>query len=233
MIDWHSHILPGMDDGSRNVAESISLINMQALQGVELAIATPHFYANDETVDSFLERRAKSFEILRTELTVDMPGILLGAEVRYYHGISHMPDLKLLKIENSKLLLLEMPTSTWTEYMIRELIEMSSRNSIQVILAHVDRYLSLQKKEVWERILQSGILIQSNADFFTSFVSKRRAVSFLEKGNIHFIGSDCHNVTSRPPQIEKAFEYIRKKLGDEFIYQMNEYGHSLLDLDNK
>ena len=93
--------------------------------------------------------------------------------------------------------------------------------------------LSLQKKEVWERILQSGILIQSNADFFTSFVSKRRAISFLEKGNIHFIGSDCHNVTSRPPQIGKAFDIIQKKLGEEFTKQMNEYGYSLLGLSNK
>ena len=48
MIDWHCHILPNMDDGSRDVAESISLINMQREQGIGTIVATPHFYANDE-----------------------------------------------------------------------------------------------------------------------------------------------------------------------------------------
>lgn len=233
MIDWHSHILPKMDDGSRNIEESISLINMQALQGIDLIIATPHFYANDDTVESFLERRAKSFEILNAELSDNMPKVLLGAEVRYYQGISRMQGLSSLKIENSKLLLLEMPNSTWSEYMIRELIELSGRSGIKIILAHVDRYLAFQNKAILERITQSGILVQFNANSFTSFVSKRKAISLLKKGSIHFIGSDCHNIESRPPQIGKAFEIIRKKLGEEFINQMNEYGYSALGLNNK
>ena len=59
MIDWHSHILPGMDDGSHDVTESLCLINMQMAQGVRTVIATPHFYADDETVASFLDRRKK------------------------------------------------------------------------------------------------------------------------------------------------------------------------------
>ena len=59
MIDWHSHILPELDDGSRSVAESIYLINMQKAQGVGTVIATPHFYADDESVESFLERRER------------------------------------------------------------------------------------------------------------------------------------------------------------------------------
>ena len=228
MIDWHSHILPGMDDGIHDAAESISMIKMQVSQGVGTVIATPHFYANDETVDSFLDRRGKSLELLRAESTDELPEILLGAEVKYYQGISRMADLDALRIEGSRLLLLEMPVSSWTEYMIRELVEMSGRNSIRIVLAHVERYLSLQKKNVWERILDSGILIQANAAFFTSLASRRKALSLLKEGNIHFIGSDCHNMTSRPPQIGRAFDLIRKKLGEDYLSQMNEYGHSLL-----
>ena len=57
MIDWHSHILPGVDDGSRNVEESISILGMLNLQGVKTVIATPHFLANDESLESFLIRR--------------------------------------------------------------------------------------------------------------------------------------------------------------------------------
>ena len=228
MIDWHTHILPGMDDGSHDVAESISMINMQVSQGVHTVIATPHFYANDETVDSFLGRRKKALELLRAELPEGPPEIRLAAEVRYYQGISRMADLKALRIEGSKLLLLEMPMTGWTEYMVRELIELSGKSSIRIVLAHIERYLSLQKQAVWERIYDSGILMQVNASFFTTLDSKRKAISLLRKGKIHFVGSDCHNMTSRSPQIGKAFEIIQKKLGDNYLSQMNEYGYSML-----
>ena len=233
MIDWHSHILPEMDDGSRDTAESISMINMLSMQGIGTVIATPHFYANDETVDSFLERRKSAFERLTAELPEGSPEILLGAEVRYYQGINRMADLKALRIEGTKLLLLEMPMSSWTEYMVRELIEMSGRSSIKVILAHVERYMALQKQSVWNRILESGILMQVNASFFTSFASKRKALSLLREGSVHFVGSDSHNMSSRPPRVGKAFEVIQKKLGENYLKQMNEYGHSLLVKVNK
>jgi protein-tyrosine phosphatase len=217
-----------MDDGSQDVAESISMINMQVSQGVDMVVATPHFYANDETVDSFLDRRKKALELLMTELPKGPPEIRLGAEVRYYQGISRMTDLKALRIEGSKLLLLEMPMTSWTEYMVRELIELSGKSRIRIVLAHIERYLNLQKQAVWERIHDSGILIQANASFFTTLASRRKAISLLKEGEIHFVGSDCHNVTSRSPKIGKAFEIIQKKLGDDYISQMNEYGYSML-----
>lgn len=228
MIDWHTHILPEMDDGSHCLAESISMVNMQAAQGVSTIIATPHFYANHDTVNSFLARREKTYELLKAELPEGIPEIKLGAEVLYYQGISRMEGLMDLRIEGSKLLLLEMPMTKWTEHMINELIELSCKSGIRVVLAHVERYLGMQKQAVWARIYDSGILMQVNARFFTSFSSKRKAISLLKEGKICLIGSDCHNMTSRPPQIGKAFENIRKKLGDDFITQMNMYGYSLL-----
>lgn len=218
-----------MDDGSHNLNESISLLNMQVSQGVSTVIATPHFYANDETVDSFLQRRKNSFELLKTELTEATVEVKLGAEVKYYQGISRMDKLESLRIEGSKLLLLEMPMTTWTEYMVRELVELSGKSSVQIVLAHIERYLSLQKRSVWERIYDSGILTQVNASFFTTLISRHKALSLLKEGKIQFIGSDCHNITSRPPQIGKAFEIIQKKLGDDYISQMNEYGYSMLE----
>lgn len=228
MIDWHNHILPKMDDGSRNVAESIAMLGMHTSQGVGTVIATPHFYANDESVDAFLKRRRASYENLLVQLPPDAPAILLGAEVKYYPGISRLADLKRLRIEGSQLLLLEMPMSTWTESMIRELIELSGKGGLRIVLAHIERYLNLQSRDVWDRLRESGILMQTNASFFIALSTRRRAMALLREGNIHFLGSDCHNVTSRPPQIGKAFEVIQKKLGVEYIGLMSEYGYSVL-----
>jgi len=228
VIDWHSHVLPGMDDGSKDVAESLTLVKTLKEQDVDTIIATPHFYANDESAEMFLKRRSDSFQRLYEQLPDGSPEIRLGAEVRYYPGISRMSDLKQLKIEGSNLLLLEMPISKWTEYTVRELIELSSLHDIKIILAHIERYLTLQSTEVQRRLYESGILMQVNASFFIKVTTKRKAIDYVSSGKIHFLGSDCHNMTTRPPELDKAFAYIRKKLGNDFISQMDEYGYAML-----
>ncbi len=233
MIDWHSHILPGMDDGSEDVAESLAMLELQAAQGIKTVIATPHFYANDEAVEAFVLRRQKAYEELKAKLPKDAPQILLGAEVRYYRGISRMENIQSLQIQGSNLLLLEMPMREWTESMIKDLLELSGHSGVQLILAHVERYLSFQKRETWERLYENGILMQVNASFFTGFMSRRKAINLLQENLVHVVGSDCHNLTTRPPQLGKAFEAIGKKLGDRFLEQMEQYGYSLLTATNQ
>ena len=70
--------------------------------------------------------------------------------------------------------------------------------------------------------------MQVNASFFNELFTKKKATDMLARGGIHAIGSDCHNLRNRPPRLGKAYEFIRKKLGDEFVTQFNEYGYSLL-----
>lgn len=228
MIDWHCHILPGMDDGSKSVDESLTMLRMLSEQGTQIAVATPHFYANDESVEDFIERRQKSVEDLRQHLSDELPNIVPGAEVRYYHGIGKLSELSRLCFEGSKLLLLEMPMEKWTDYTIRELGDISNTRNIKLILAHIERYLPMQSHAVWNTLHESGILMQVNASFFLEFLTKRKALSLLQSGGVHLIGSDCHNTKYRPPQIGKALENIKKKFGDEFVTQFTEYGNSVL-----
>ena len=231
MIDWHTHILPAMDDGSRDGVESLAMLESLAAQKIQTVIATPHFYADDEPLATFLERRQQAIERLQ-ETGISVPRVLLGAEVRYYQGISRLEGLKDLRIQGSKLLLLEMPMTKWTQSMVRELIEMAGRSSIRIVLAHVERYFDLQKPGVWDQLAANGILFQVNASFFAGFFSKHKAISLLRQGSIHFIGSDCHNMTTRAPKIGQAYDWIRKKLGDDYVNQMNEYGRHLLGIEN-
>ena len=229
MIDWHSHILPEMDDGSRSVKESLELLNMLSGQGVSAVALTPHFFPNDESAEKFLQRREISFRKLKSQLKGDEPQTVLGAEVKYYSGISRMQELKKLTIGESGILLLEMPMSKWTEYTVRELVEMSGKGGFTLMLAHIDRYLKFQNSEIWERLYDSEILMQVNASFFNELPTRKKALSMLEAGAINFIGSDCHGLVSRPPKIGKAFEIIRKKLGDSFINDFYEYEKSMLE----
>ncbi len=231
MIDWHSHILPAIDDGSRSAEESIEMLKMLGAQGVGEVMATPHFFADREELDGFLKRREESYGRLLFELPSGLPRIRLGAEVSYYGGISRMEGLERLCLEGTSILLLEMPMSEWTELTVRELTELSGSGQIKVALAHVERYFPYQARETVNRLYESGIIMQVNSSFFCEFKARRRALSMLSGGEIHLIGSDCHSLAHRPPRIGRAFEIIEKKLGSEFLCGFNEFGKSLLCRD--
>lgn len=228
MVDFHSHIIPCIDDGSQSVEESVELLAMLSEQGVETVVATPHFFAERESIEDFLKRRQSSYEALCAELPQRMPEIVLGAEVKYYNGICHLEDLRKLCVGNSNMLLLELPMSKWTEYTVREVIDLSNSKGITLVLAHIDRYLAFQDNDVWDRFLESGILFQVNASFFTERRSRRKAFSLIKNNLIHFLGSDCHRVLTRPPYIGQAAEIIGKKFGKEFVALMTEYASSML-----
>ena len=216
MIDFHSHILPGMDDGSKNTKESLAMLELLREQGVKSVVATPHFYANYESVSEFIERREFSYNRLKESLKQDFPKIILGAEVRYYEGISNLDNISELCIGESSLLLMEMPSIRWTEYTLNELYSISSRCRITPVLAHIERYIDYQSPEVFDNLLASDVLMQVNASFITAFFTSHKALKWLKKGKVHFIGSDCHNLTTRPPEILKAYDVIGKKLGKNF-----------------
>lgn len=213
MIDIHSHILPGIDDGSRDTAESIQLLTALKKQGVDTVAATPHFYANHHSPERFLQNRAQAYANLKNHDLSGLPKILLGAEVQYFDGISHVEQLVDLRIENSKLLLVEMPFEPWSRRVINEILTLNEREDYTVLLAHIERYLPFQKKVLWQQLLEDGVKFQVNANFFLRWQTKQKAVSMLQKGMIHFIGSDCHNMSSRPPQLGDAMAYIEKKCG--------------------
>lgn len=228
MIDWHSHILPGIDDGSQNVEESISMLKMLSEQGAECVIATPHFIASEETVDSFIERRNEAYRVLRENLFEGAPKIRLGAEVAYYPGISRLQELKQLCIEGSKCLLLEMPVSKWTEYTIKELEELSRCGAVNLVLAHIDRYQSIQNPKIWDRLRDSGCIMQVNASSLISLGSRRKIIKLMKKRCVHCIGSDCHNISTRPPTIDKAYDIVKRALGDGIIRRITELEHYLI-----
>lgn len=217
MIDFHSHVLPCIDDGSKSVSESLEMLKMLSEQGITKVVATPHFYANRNSVDEFTEKRRQAYNNLCNDLTADMPDILLGAEVKYYEGISRLNGLSRLCIEGTKLLLLEMSMKKWTEYTLRELSELAASSKIKIVLAHIERYLRFQQRDLIYNLVANGILIQANAEFFLNMGSRHKALKMLSNNLIHFIGSDCHDLVYRPPRIGDAYSLIKHKLGEDFL----------------
>lgn len=227
MLDFHSHFLPGIDDGSDSVETSIAMLNAWKSQGITDICATPHFYAEQNNPAKFIARRNYAFRRVQEATGNNLPNIRLGAEVLYFDGISRYEGLHDLCLEGTDLLLLEMPFRTWTSHMIEEVGIIASTTGIMPVTAHIERYLDQPRKLVKE-FLSLNIFIQSNAEFFLDRRTQRQALKMLKKGVITFIGTDAHNLGHRKVNIGPAIELIEDKLGAGFVEQLEERQYDIL-----
>ena len=233
MTDLHSHILPGIDDGSSCLEESLDLLRMEAEQGISRVTATPHFYARYESPDGFLAKREKAEEVLRSAMAQEsgLPEVQVGAEVYYFRGISESEFLPWMTIGGSNCVLVEMPPSPWEESMFRELLKIRERRDLIPVIAHIDRYIRpFHTFRIPERLADLPVLVQANAAFFLERPTAGLAMKLLKRGQIHLIGSDCHNLTSRKPNVGPALKRIRQKLGDGVLEQMSNYESIIFDI---
>ena len=231
-IDFHTHILPGIDDGSASLEESIELLKKEAEQGITHVVATPHFYAWNDTPENFIERRNRAFIALSEEMKKypGLPEISLGAEVYYYHGIADSEALDLLTLSGKRFILIEMPMAKWTESMYQEIEAIYTRRGITPIMAHMDRYIApFATHKIPEKFAKLPVLVQANAGFFLNGgLTSKLAFRLLKEDKIQLLGSDCHNLTSRVPNLSGAIEAIERKLGTEVIDRINRYGENVL-----
>lgn len=226
IADVHSHILPGIDDGSASLEESAALLAMLKEQNVPWVAATPHFYPTRDHPRQFLERRAKAADELKAFLgeNGDTLPVILGAEVYYYPGMSDSEALKQLTFGDSPYILVEMPMSPWPEAMYRELAQIREKQGLIPVVAHIDRYIRpLRHHGIPGRLEELPVLVQANASFFLRRATRSMALRMLKKGQIHLLGSDCHNTDHRPPKLGDAVEVIRRELGEPALARLEEY----------
>lgn len=215
--DMHTHILPEMDDGSANVGVSLDMLRVSVAQGIEKVFATPHYYPV-ESVRDFLSRRDRAAEVLFQAMKQSgeqLPQVCLGAEVAYRPGIGYEEDLNMLCLGKSEYLLLELPFAPWGKDVLRDIRNMVCTRGITPVLAHLERYLTIQKKKTLYEILDQGVLVQMNAESLLQRRSRSVARRMLKQGIVHLLGSDCHNLTDRPPNLGKAVQELEKAKGQE------------------
>lgn len=232
VVDFHSHVLPCVDDGSASTEESLAMLRTEAEQGIRHVIATPHFYPNHDSPERFLKRREAAYAALQTEMATleDLPAVCLGAEVYFFSGISESELLPELTIAGKKAILVEMPHSPWTESMYRELEGIWVKQGITPVIAHVDRYIRpFRTFRIPERLAQLPVLVQANANFFLDRSTSRMALRMLREEQIHLLGSDCHNMHSRKPNLAAAVEKIAKVLGQGSIERICLHQAAVLD----
>lgn len=230
-VDFHTHVLPGIDDGSADVAESLQLLAKLSEQGIHTVAATPHFYANHDAPSRFLEkRRISAGRLLEAMGDGGDVQIRIGAEVHYFEGISDCDALEALTISGTRCVLVEMPMAPWSERMMRELENIHHKRGLIPVVAHVDRYIGpFRTYGIPERLAEMPVLVQANASFFIKRSTQRMALRLLRNGVIHLLGSDCHNMVTRKPNMKEAMEVITSKAGREAMEPIAALERILLD----
>lgn len=230
VIDFHSHILPGIDDGSRNVDTSIGMLRMSREHGVDVMIATPHFYADSNRVERFVENRQRAYEQVMACGAADIPQIMMGAEVAYFTGISRAEKVDALRIQGTDIMLLEMPFVTWSDSVVQEVRDLIEKRHFHIILAHIERFLDIPGNRSYvKQILDLPVTVQVNAETLTDFRQRGRMIKMFKKDQAHILGSDCHGMHHRMPNLWLGRQALEKKLGPDILKRVDDYGERLLD----
>lgn len=224
--DLHSHILPDMDDGAENAEESLSMLARSYAMGARTVVATPHFYADRESPEEFLGRRERSVgRLISVGYSPEKgyPDLYLGAEVAFFSGMAHSPKLPSLCIGGGKGILIEMPFARWTEGVINEVLAIREALGLRPIIAHIERYIGYQKRGTLGRLIDGGVLTQSNAEYFTDKRTAKKAMKLLLRGGIHLLGSDAHGITERVPNLGEGIGAIGgHKYGEQLLIDIAE-----------
>lgn len=220
MVDFHTHILPEIDDGSPDAKTSAAMLETIFNQGVDRVVATPHFYMIKNDLDSFLNCREQAIKelIAEVEYNENIPKVAVGAEVLLHPEIANVEGIERLCIEGTNYMLTELPFSRWYKSTTYDVLARIVNRGIVPIIAHIERYMYLQNdKDVVFRLIDMGCLIQANGEFFENLITRRKAYYLLKHEAIHFLGSDCHNMENRKPDVNLAYDRIEKKLGAGYI----------------
>ncbi|MDO4607969.1 MAG: hypothetical protein Q4B40_02115 [Clostridia bacterium] len=215
-LDIHSHILPNVDDGAKDIETSLALLEALKTQGVTAVIATPHFYPDYDNAEEFVEKIDLAYKELKNAAAgQDLPRIFLGCELRYFNGMGKSKSIDQFAIKGTDHLLLELPYGApITKLVLDDIIALSENLGFKVILAHIERYYKVKGFKKLLKLISDGYAIAHiNADGMTSKEEAKICEKLIKGGYISFVASDTHSVKNRPPKIKEALDAITDRLG--------------------
>lgn len=224
LCDMHSHILPGVDDGSKSMEMTGEMLKIAYEQGIRYMTATPHFIAGYDNVPvNKLVEVYKEVQKKALEIGEDFH-IFLGNELFYSEGITDSLDShKALTINGSRYALIEFDVGERYSVIYEGLSTMIKRGYFPII-AHIERYKQLFKQyDKIEELIKLGVYVQVNISSLEGKMTDQVAVfcrKLLKYGMIHIFGTDAHRDVGRAPYMQEGVRYINKKYGFETTKQL-------------
>lgn len=218
LIDLHCHILPGIDDGAKNVDVSMQLLQQEANSGVVGVCFTPHFYYERMSIEEFLANRHQAFSLLKGPIKESRfkMAFKTGAEVYFTPALPSL-DLKKLAFYGTNYLLIELPT-TFHPSGIEDLLYEIQQQGFIPILAHVERYPYVcENPTLLYDWFSGGALAQINT---SGLIRKGHTAKLLEKlinwNLVHLLSTDAHHPEKRPAQLKAGFDTLPVKVQSYF-----------------
>lgn len=199
MTDYHCHILPDIDDGSKSVEMSLEMIKIMKSQGVERIVATPHFYAHrEQDIDSYLKKRQTAYnKPIQAKPVIE--DIRLGSEVAIEYGLSKLDGIEKLRFEGTNYILLEPPYAKYEDWVVEEIENIKYEYNLTPIIAHIHRYINRYSKAEMQKLLDIDAVLQFNCEALKTFREKRFIKQLIKDGYPYIFGSDSHNLDERRP----------------------------------
>ena len=219
LVDIHCHLLPGIDDGAKDIADSAALLQRELEDGVVGIVFTPHFYYERNTVDRFVENRKKAFQqVAAYAKEQQLPlAAKLGAEIYFTPALPSLP-LEKLCFAGTKYLLMELPT-THHPSGIEEVFYGIRQKGYIPILAHVERYPYVtEDPTLLYNWVSSGILAQINAaGVIRGGHTGKLLQKYINWNLVHLISTDAHSLDRRPPNLKAGYDALPDEVGDAFL----------------
>lgn len=224
MVDIHHHLLPGLDDGPNTMEASIAMARLAVAEGITHVICSPHangHYEFDPAVN------AAKTEELRTRLAEQNIPLKLGSGCDFHLSFDNVKRAQVaparFSINGLGYLLVEVPDYGLPPGLTETFYELQLAG-LTPILTHPERNPTLQNEP--NRLidwLRGGVLIQVTADSLTGHkgrYAERMAHDLLEKRWVHFLATDAHNATSRPPRLRDAHDLVATKYGVSYAHAL-------------
>lgn len=220
-VDLHSHILWGVDDGAKDKEMSREMLKMAYDQGIRTILATSHSYPNDSSrKHEKITERAQELNQMAQEIDVNFH-VFIGNEILYRESIvEELENNMVHTLAGSQYVLVEfLPGEHYRRILhgVQSLVEYG----YCPIIAHIERVRTLvkERKHIQE-LIEAGAYMQMNAGSLLGSIfhrETRNLYKLISEGYVHFLGSDCHNTTSRPPVMEQAIKKLRKKIPEDIL----------------
>lgn len=221
MIDLHCHILPGVDDGAKNLDEAVEMAKVAECEGIKKIVATPHMFRGHYLSENYEIVQAKNKELNKAlrDCQIDIE-ILPGAEVHISHDLIDKikKKRKALVLNHSSYMFVEFPSEHVFSGVKEIFFELMSEG-ITPIIAHPERNsVFRQNPSLLFELVQMGGLVQTNSGSFTRQYGGRTeegVFRFLDLNLIHFIASDSHSPRRVNMWLSKAVRKVAEKIGED------------------
>lgn len=227
LVDLHTHILPGIDDGARTMQEALEMLRMASADGTQIMVATPH--AAQVTPESL----CAGIEGLRAAARDIDVTILAGSEVKFSASLADDFNAgRLITIADSGYLLVEFPFSRWTSLVHTSLYALQIAG-VTPVVAHAERYPSVQEDpSILVELARMGVPVQVNAGSLAGDEgekARRTAELLLHAGLVHILASDGHRADKRRPVLRRAFDRVAQLAGDGCVRQLQLNARMIID----